>query len=121
MARPPVPAPSALIFVSPPKNQKCSPSPGPWVMGAPASIVSIRQACSQRAAVTTPHASDAAEVLILQPGDGRLEAGRIVDACLPAEQLSRFAIAEILVFAQYVHGLSREQRRCRETRRLVQE
>src|SRR5436190_12341755 len=47
--------------------------------------------------------------------------GRIVDAWLPADQLSRFAIAEILVFAQYVHGLSREQRRCRETRGLAQE
>src|SRR3954467_5934190 len=32
--RPPVPAPSALIVVRPPKNQKCSPSPGPRAMGA---------------------------------------------------------------------------------------
>src|SRR5258708_33679904 len=32
--RPPVPAPSALIVVRPPKNQKCSPSPGARAMGA---------------------------------------------------------------------------------------
>src|SRR4051812_2365974 len=32
--RPPVWAPSALIVVRPPKNQRCSPSPGPRAMGA---------------------------------------------------------------------------------------
>src|SRR5450759_924986 len=46
-----------------------------------------------------------------QPGDGRLQAARIVHARLPAEHLSRSAIAEILVVAKHLHGLTREQRR----------
>ena len=46
------------------------------------------------------------EVLSPQPRDGSLETGRIVDAWFPAEHLSRFAVAEILVFAKHVYGLS---------------
>src|SRR4051794_11544468 len=80
-------------------------------------VTAIEAAVSPRAACERL----VAEVLSVQPGNGRLEAGRIVDAWLPAEQLSRFAIAEILVLAKHVHGLSREQRPCRETGGPVQE
>src|ERR1039458_8716091 len=61
------------------------------------------------------------EVLSPQPSEGRLEAGRIIDAWSPAEHLSRFAIAEALVRTQHVHGLSRQQRLRVQTRGPAQE
>jgi len=61
-----------------------------------------------------------AEVFSLQPDERRVEAGRVLDAWLPAEQLSRFVGAEVLVSAQHLHGLSREQGRCRQARGLAQ-
>src|SRR5262245_55221521 len=53
------------MVVRPPKNQRCSPSPGPWAMGArvscdalivvpPLSIASMRAACGSRRLVTIP-------------------------------------------------------------------
>src|SRR5271165_634140 len=60
------------------------------------------------------------EVLGSQPSEGRLEAGRIVDARFPAEHLSCFVIAEILILTQHLHGLTREQGRRVETDGLAQ-
>ena len=67
----------------------------------------------RRALAITREGELALEVLTLQPSEGRFEAGRVVDAWFPAEQLSRLASAEILVLTQHVHGLPREQRRRR--------
>src|SRR3979490_3225081 len=50
------------------------------------------------------------EGLSPQPSEGRLEAGRIVDARFPAEHLSYSAIAEILVVAEHLRGLTGHQR-----------
>src|SRR5262245_61959783 len=65
ITRPPVSAPSALMVVSPPKNQRCSPSPGWWAMGArvscdalivvpPLSIDAMHGACASRLAAAIP-------------------------------------------------------------------
>jgi hypothetical protein len=52
------------------------------------------------------------ERLSPQPSEGRVEAGRIIDALFPAEHLSYFAIAEILALTQHLRGLTREHDRC---------
>src|ERR1039458_10350757 len=77
--------------------------------------------------MSAAHGESVLEVLSPQPSEGRLEAGRIIDAWSlldarsPAEHLSRFAIAEALVRTQHVHGLSRQQRLRVQTRGPAQE
>src|SRR5215471_6762156 len=56
-----------------------------------------------------------------QPGDRRREAGRVVHAGRPAEEFLRLAGTEVLVRAEHVHRLPREQGRGLEPCDLAQQ
>jgi hypothetical protein len=85
--------------------------------GAPSDAEVRREiAAARRAGIALPSGNSVEaftalcvlEVVGPQPGQGRLEAGWIVDTRFPAEDLSCFAIAEVLVLAQHLDGLARE-------------